>query len=162
MSLLKYTAEIVRSYVSRNEIPPEEISELLQSVHKSLQSLNDVTLTSTSPLESDEGEVDSEQVADTSEMEVRRKEPTPAVPISEAVTEDAVICLICGKSNKAIRGHLSRTHGMEVKEYRDRFNLPNDFLMVAPSYSARRRKLAIDAGLGEKLQEGRRRNRKKS
>ena len=49
---------------------------------------------------------------------------------------------------------------MTVENYRTKFNLPNDFLMVAPSYSARRRQLAIDAGLGEKLQAGRKRSRK--
>ncbi|MBF0454872.1 MAG: MucR family transcriptional regulator [Magnetococcales bacterium] len=157
MSLLKFTAEIVKSYVSRNEIPPEEIPELLVSVHHSLQSLSDI-----SPLPSSlSQEVEEAEEGILHVVEEEGEMPLePAVPISEAITEDAVICLICGKSNKAIRGHLSRTHGMDVKEYRERFGLPSDFLMVAPSYSARRRKLAIEAGLGEKLQAGRKRSRK--
>jgi predicted transcriptional regulator len=37
------------------------------------------------------------------------------------------------------------------------FSLAKDFPIVAPSYSERRRQLAVDSGLGDKLREGRRR-----
>ena len=172
MSLLKYTAEIVRSYVSRNEIHPDEIPELLTNVHRSLQSLSEVVADSSKPvehssgkpvepvepLEKGDGDSEPEPVEITKPA---KKEWQPALPISEAVTDEAIFCLICGKPNKAIRGHLTRTHSMDVATYRNQFNLADDFLMVAPAYSARRRKLAIDAGLGEKMQAGRKRTRKK-
>ncbi|MGN7612601.1 MucR family transcriptional regulator [Magnetococcales bacterium HHB-1] len=79
------------------------------------------------------------------------KRHTPIVPISEAVREDVVICLICGKECKALKGHLTRSHRISIEEYRERFGLPKSFPLVAPSYSAHRRKLAKDAGLGERL-----------
>lgn len=148
MSLLKYTAEIVKAYVSRNEIPPDKIQEIFDIVHKSLQYLAEM------------GNDVKEEVASMAEPTLDRSQSPkmdekPAVPIDMAVTEDVVICLICGKENKAIKGHLSRTHGIDVNAYRKRFSLPKNFPMVAPSYSARRRHLAIETGLGEKLQNGR-------
>lgn len=148
MSLVKYTAEIVKAYVYRNEIPHKEIVGLMGAVHQSL-------------LEMSGGGVFEESLETEGVMQVaaestsRRKESVPFVHPDQAVSRDAIVCLICGKNNKAIRGHLTRTHGMDIKSYLQMFSLPVDFPMVAPSYSERRRQLAIDAGLGEKLREGR-------
>lgn len=151
MSLIKYTADIVKSYVLRNEIAPQDIPELIDSVHRSLAAV------SSEGEAAMEGETAAAGFAPDTPVErpARKKDPVPFVPIDQAVTHDAVICLICGKANKAIKGHLSRTHGIDVKTYIALFSLPKGFAMVAPSYSEKRRKLAIDAGLGDKLREGR-------
>lgn len=150
MSLIKYTAEIVKAYVNRNEIPSGELVGLMGSVHQSL-----LELSQSSVQEHSVETVLAAHLSSVGEVAVGKQEIQPFVPLDQAVSYDAIICLICGKTNKAIRGHLSRTHGMEVREYQKMFSLPADFPMVAPSYSKRRRQLAIDAGLGEKLREGR-------
>ena len=84
----------------------------------------------------------------------------PFVPVDQAVTQDTIFCLICGKASKAIKGHLTKTHRIDIPTYRANFGLPKDFPMVAPSYSETRRKLAVAAGSGEKLQAGRERKKK--
>ncbi len=156
MSLIKYTAEIVKSYVFRNEIDPQEIPELIDSVYRSLHGMSGEPSVGAIPPPVQPAAVPA-AVEPTAEGEEPDEivETEPFVPIDQAVSHDAVICLICGKPNKAIKGHLSRTHGMDIKTYSRRFSLPKDFPMVAPSYSEKRRQLAIEAGLGEKLREGR-------
>ena len=153
MSLIKYTAEIVKSYVFRNEIDPQEIPDLIDSIYRSLATMSGEASGYAPAMAAQPAGTEGSITADGVE---KKQELEPFVPIDQAVSHDAVICLICGKPNKAIKGHLSRTHGMDVKTYSRQFSLPKDFPMVAPAYSEKRRKLAIEAGLGEKLREGRR------
>ena len=81
--------------------------------------------------------------------------PKPVIPIDQAVRQDAVTCLFCGKRGKTLCGHIRNAHDMDVNEYRTYFGLPKDFPLVAPSYSEKRRGLARKAGLGQSLRKGR-------
>ncbi|RMH46335.1 MAG: MucR family transcriptional regulator [Alphaproteobacteria bacterium] len=73
----------------------------------------------------------------------------PAVPIEAAVREDKVTCLCCGKSFTMLKRHLRAEHGLSEDDYRALFSLPEDFPLVAPSYSARKAAYARRAGLGK-------------
>ena len=73
---------------------------------------------------------------------------TPAVPIEQAVRDEAVTCLVCGKSFKTLKRHLMAAHGMSEGQYRAAFGLSDDFPIVAPSYSERRSQVASDTGFG--------------
>lgn len=72
----------------------------------------------------------------------------PARPIENAVQNDKVICLCCGEPFTMLKRHLKAEHGLTVDEYRQKFRLPDNMPLVAPSYSARKAKFARDAGLG--------------
>ena len=76
--------------------------------------------------------------------------PEPAVPINASVTGDAIICLEDGKSFKTLKRHLMTAYGMTPAQYRARWNLPKDYPMVAPNYSAQRSQTAKRLGLGRK------------
>ncbi len=142
MSLTNYTAKIVEAYVSRNKIAIEEIPKFMESIHDRLLKLE--RLSGSPPFQVNNGNVNAIN------QNARLQGITPAVDPAKAVSHDKVICLICGKPMKALKGHLSRTHGVDVISYRKMFNLPKDFPIVAPAYSERRRQLAMDAGLGAK------------
>jgi len=73
----------------------------------------------------------------------------PAMPLDQAVTEDKVYCLCCGKGFKMLKRHLGAEHGLTEDEYRARFNLSADMPLVAPSYSARKADYAKRMGLGK-------------
>ena len=73
---------------------------------------------------------------------------TPAVPIRRSITPDFLICLDDGKRFKSLRRHLSG-HGMTPEQYREKWNLPSDYPMVAPNYAAQRSALAKQIGLGQ-------------
>ena len=148
--LVKAAAQIVEAYVSNNEIPAKSIPGLLQQVHGSLSDMAGVNGNS------EGGEESATQLVAKRVAKVEKKgKPQPAVPVDEAVKEESITCLMCGKICKALKGHLTRTHKINSDEYRKMFDLPRNFPMVAPAYAEKRRQLAIDSGLAEKLQKAR-------
>ncbi|MBF0628031.1 MAG: MucR family transcriptional regulator [Magnetococcales bacterium] len=153
--LLKHAAEIIEAYVSNNEVQARELPRLLREVFGTLNELaqhGDVAKLHEVDMELETGEEEStERAAGADKNKVE-----PFVPIDQAITQDAVICLICGKPCKALKGHLTRSHKIDFDEYRGMFDLDKSFPMVAPSYSEKRRSLAIEAGLGDKLRDSRR------
>jgi predicted transcriptional regulator len=72
------------------------------------------------------------------------------VAIKRSVKKDAITCLECGLPKKMLKRHLTSAHGLSVQEYRDKWKLPGDYTMTAPSYAAQRSKLAKKIGLGTK------------
>lgn len=82
---------------------------------------------------------------------------TPAVSIDESLADpNVIVSLITGEKFKMLRRHLTK-HGLTEAEYKVRFNLPDDYPMVAPAYVALRRDMATrmrasakDAGAGGK------------
>ena len=120
--LLDLTAEIVAAHVSKNPISIDQIPSLIREVHKTLSRLG-------------------------SEPEPVKP---PAVSIKKSVQKDAITCLECGQPGKMLKRHLSTAHGLSVKEYREKWKLPSDYPMVAPSYAAQRSRLAKKIGLGKK------------
>lgn len=60
----------------------------------------------------------------------------PAVPISESVTPEYIICLEDGEKLKMLKRHLWNTYGMSPEEYRKKWGLPKDYPMIAPNYAS--------------------------
>ena len=73
---------------------------------------------------------------------------TPAVSIRRSITPDFLICLDDGKRFKSLRRHLAGL-GLTPEQYRQKWNLPSDYPMVAPNYAAQRSALAKKFGLGQ-------------
>lgn len=76
-------------------------------------------------------------------------EYAPAVPVRSPVKPDHIVSLITGQKLKSLKRHLA-SHGLTPGEYRERYGLKPDYPMVAPSYAAQRRDLAVKIGLGRK------------
>ena len=123
---LEKVVSIVSAYVSHNSMPAADLPALIASVHASISGL-------TPSLEVTEAKAPE----------------TPAVAIKKSVTKDHIVCLEDGKKFKSLRRHLSSFHNLTPDEYRAKWNLPNDYPMVAPAYSATRSQLAKDSGLGQ-------------
>lgn len=138
MPFIKQAAQIVEAFVSRNEIPPQEIPALLQETYQTLLNLagNSQALPA--------------GVLGLIPQDAAPKQDGPIIPVEDAIKEDSVACLICGNRFKTMKGHLAKSHGLSINEYRQKFQLTPDFPMVAPSYSERRRQLAVSTGLGAK------------
>ena len=119
---LELTTEIVAAYVSNNPVQSSELSNLIQNVHSTLQGL------SGAPVEVPEAK--------------------PAIPVKKSVTDDYIVCLEDGKKFKSLKRHLRAKYDMTPEEYRDKWGLPYDYPMVAPSYARKRSKLAKQMGLG--------------
>ncbi len=128
LMITELTAEIVSAYVSRNSVPMAELPLLLQNVHGAL----DRIATAAAP------------------EETKVEELKPAVPIKKSVSDDYIISLENGQKFKSLKRHLMTAYGMTPQQYREKWNLPKDYPMVAPAYAKSRSALAKSLGLGRK------------
>lgn len=118
----RLVTKIIASYVSHHNLGPEQIPELINMVHRTMDNLG--------------------KTAEPEEV------PSPAVPIRRSVQKDAVVCLDCGWRGKMLRRHLTTRHGLSGDEYLRRWKLPSDHPLTAPNYSEQRSALAKELGLG--------------
>ncbi len=129
--LMELTAEVVAAYVSNNSLSAAEIPSLISDVYGALGRTG----------------VASQQTAAT-------EKPKPAVAVKKSVTDDFIICLEDGKKFKSLKRHLMTHYNMSPEEYREKWDLPSDYPMVAPNYAAARSRLAKQMGLGHKRRRG--------
>ena len=125
------TAQIVAAYVSKNDIGAGDLGVLISAVHSALDRV------SIGLAESEAGP------------------PRPAVPIRKSVTPDYIVCLEDGQKFKSLKRHLQRHRDLTPEEYRQKWDLPHDYAMVAPNYARTRSDLAKQMGLGRKRAGGR-------
>jgi predicted transcriptional regulator len=123
-NILGLTAQIVSAHVSNNAIGAEALPSLIQEVYRTLAG------------------VGKEQVIPDKQL--------PAVPVKKSVFPDFIICLEDGKKLKMLKRHLKTSYNMTPEQYRDKWQLPPDYPMVAPSYARHRSSLAKKIGLGTK------------
>ena len=127
-ALTEITSKLVAAYVAKNHLQPNEMPNLIASVHAALGSLG------------------------MPEMPV--KEPAKLVPpvsIKKSVTDEYLVSMEDGKRYKSLKRHLG-TYGLTPAEYRAKWGLPDTYPMVAPAYAARRSELAKTLGLGRARQ----------
>jgi predicted transcriptional regulator len=123
--LTTLTVQLLSAYVSNNMVPSNDLAGLIQSTRSALA-------VSAVPA--------AEPVA----------EFPPAVSVRKSLgSREHILSLIDGKPYKSLKRHLS-THGLTPAEYRQRYQLPKDYPMVAPGYSQQRREVAERMGLGRK------------
>ena len=122
--LLSLTAKIVSAHVSNNSVDATSLASLIQLVHKTLTNIG--------------------------EEEPPVEKLVPAVPVKKSVFPDYIICLEDGKKLKMLKRHLATSYNMTPDQYRERWNLPAEYPMVAPDYAAKRSELAKSIGLGRK------------
>ena len=124
---IELAAEIVAAFVSNNPLPKSDLPALIHAMHTAVASLSTGTESAPAAIEAKE----------------------PAVPIRKSITPDFLICLEDGKRFKSLRRHLG-TLGLTPHQYREKWNLPSDYPMVAPNYAAQRSEMAKKIGLGRK------------
>lgn len=133
-TLITLTSDIVAAHVSNNSVTVDDVPALISNVYSALSGLG--------------GNGTSEE-----------ERPDPAVSVRASVKKDHIICLDCGKKMKMLKRHLSTEHDMSPEDYRQRWDLPSDYPMVAPDYADTRRDLAKKIGLGRKPGEKRTRTK---
>ncbi len=124
--LLPLVAEIVCAFVSNNQIPGADLPEVTRSIYTALAR------------------------ADAPTELYHIAKPKPAVPINKSILPDFLICLEDGRKFKTLKRHLSSAYGLTPQLYRERWDLPRDYPMVAPNHSSRLSKLASATGVAIK------------
>ncbi|MEI7598993.1 MAG: MucR family transcriptional regulator [Aestuariivirga sp.] len=126
-TLIELASQIVAAYVGRNTVEQADLPKLITEVHKAL-----------------------EQVAGDGARKDDSHEPRPAVSVRKSITPDYLVCLEDGKKFKSLKRHLRTHFNLTPEQYREKWNLPADYPMVAPNYANSRSKLAKNMGLGQR------------
>ena len=122
--ILKLVTEIVAAYVSKNPVAAHELPDIIRNVHATLGGFN-------------------------GEAGERALPQKPAVSIKKSVQDEYIVCLEDGKKLKMLKRYLRARYKMTPDEYRERWNLPPDYPMVAPNYAQKRSDFAKRIGLGK-------------
>ena len=126
-TLIELASQIVAAYVGRNAVEQADLPKLITEVHKAL-----------------------EQVAGPSLRKEDGSEPKPPISIKKSITPDYLVCLEDGKKFKSLKRHLRTHFNLTPEQYREKWNLPPDYPMVAPNYATSRSALAKNMGLGHR------------
>jgi len=118
------TAKIVVSYVRHHRLVPDQLADLISSVHRAIGQVGQPP--------------ESEEVL------------TPAVSVRRSVHRDYVVCLDCGYRGKTLTRHIATRHGLSGDEYRQRWGLRSNHPLTAPAYSEHRSTMAKALGFGRK------------
>ena len=122
--LLGLATEIVSAHVSNNAIAADQLPGLIRQVFNSLATAEQAT---TVP-----------------------PKPEFAVTVRQSVTAGHIVCLDCGKHFSMLKRHLMTDHKLTPEQYRQRWELPRSYPLVAPNYAKTRSALAKKIGLGRK------------
>ena len=126
IALVEMTSEVVAAYVAQNHVQPSELPNLIASVHAALGGLGKPVV-----------------------PEAPAEPLKPAVPVRKSITDDYIISLEDGRKLKSMKRYLAGL-GMTPVQYREKWGLPHDYPMVAPTYAAHRSALAKTIGLGRR------------
>lgn len=127
--LTQLTVQLLSAYVGNNSVAAEDLAGLIASTRAALS-------------------------AEAAPAVVEGTTYTPAVSVRKSVASpDHLLSLIDGKPYKLLKRHLAQ-HGLTPDQYRERYNLPRDYPMVAKGYSEERRATAARIGLGGRSKAG--------
>ena len=134
--VLNLTAEVVAAHVAKNTVSAEDLPKLIQNVHRAL--------------------------ANAGQAATAAPQAEPAVPIKRSLLADHLVCLECGKSFSILKRHLATDHQLTPEQYRQKWQLPSSYPVVAPDYAKVRSSLAKKLGLGRRGAERKGGGRKKA
>ena len=127
--ILVLAAQIVSAHVSHNDATADELVQLIKDVYQALATIDPP------PPRAAQGH-----------HHVHAHVSTHAAAAGE--TDDYLVCLEDGLTMKMLKRHLLTVHGLTPEEYRIKWNLPDDYPMVASNYAKLRSNLAKESGLG--------------
>lgn len=120
------TVQLLSAYFSNNQVPAGDIAGIIEATRDALERKATVE-TAAAP------------------------DYVPAVSIRKSLSSrEHIISMLDGKPYKTLKRHLA-TNGLTPAEYRERYNLPKDYPMIAPAYSEHRRAVAQQLGLGRRV-----------
>ena len=141
-TLTEMAVELATAQASHATMSAEDMESYLKKTFLTLQHLRDTE--------------DGEAV-------VKEELDEPAVDPKKSILKNKVICLECGKEFKILTSkHLQKEHGMDSKEYRQKYGFSSRQSLAARSLSAKRSATAKKHKLGEKLQAKKKTQNKKS
>mgnify|MGYP001222822992 FL=1 len=149
--LIDLTADIVIAHASVTEMSSDDLLKELKRVYATLAGLEkgEIEISDKEPKKRGRK---AQKTVEANAEEKPAIPPAPALTIEEAFKPDQVACMICGKKGlTTLKRHLTTAHNLKPGQYRKQFNIPKDKPLAATEYVAKRRQMALDRGLGEKM-----------
>jgi predicted transcriptional regulator len=120
--MIDKTIDLLKAYLAANHVPPGELPQLIRDVHAA------VSVGTGAPSD----------------------DYRAGFKLEDTVTDDYIVCLEDGRKMKILKRHLAQVYNLTPEEYRKKWNLPQDYPMVAKSYGTRRSEIAKAQGLGKR------------
>jgi predicted transcriptional regulator len=135
---LALISNIAASYLRRNSVAIDQIGTVVSSVTRAIeQAAKEI------------GDSDAPKTRSTP-TKASAEGQQPAVPIKKSVQPEYIVCLEDGMHARTLKRHLGTAHSMTPEQYRAKWDLPDDYPLIAPAYSEARSKMAKKLGLGRK------------
>jgi predicted transcriptional regulator len=135
---LALISDIAASYLRRNSVSVDQIGTVVSSVTRAIEQAA-----------KELGDSDAPKTRSTP-TETSAERQQPAVPIKKSVQPEYIVCLEDGLKARTLKRHLGTAHSMTPEQYRAKWDLPDDYPLIAPAYSEARSKMAKKLGLGRK------------
>lgn len=137
-SLVEMAADIIQSQSSSKNMTTEEITMALQSTFKTLTAL-----------QADETRLagGQEDLLQTGESAGARVDISPV----KSIQKNKIICLECGQEFRMLSPKHLRSHGLNGREYRQKYGFSLRQPLCAKSLSDRRKKAGKERGLPDNL-----------
>jgi predicted transcriptional regulator len=116
--------EVIAAYVANNSVIARDLPYLMKTIYAGVAGVT--------------GDIQALSVSKS------------AVPVKKSITKDHLICLEDGHKFQSLKRYLMTAHGLSPKDYRTKWDLPEDYPMVAPAYASARSELAKEMGLGRR------------
>ncbi len=136
MEILKIVGEIVQAQASHTQMGADEMGDAIKKIYKAIKWVQSQ-------------EEKAAQVAS-----------QPAMSWRDSIQRNKVVCLECGKEFKQISAKHLASHGLERKTYKEKHGVPSKQSLSARSLSAKRRRVAKERGLGERMQKAKKGKKK--
>lgn len=133
-SLTEMAVEITTAQASHAKMSPDEVDHFLKVTFERLRQMKQV----------EEG---------VEEAAVEATEAAPPVAPVKSIQRNKVICLECGRAFRQLTNAHLKSHGLTSREYKKKWGLPLKQPLAAKSLIARRRKLAKEMNLAERLRQ---------
>jgi len=148
--VLLLSAQIATAQVRHNDVASGAVPDLIRNVYKTLLDVghsvahgHELDIHTHDNLD---GHVDAHDTGEASVADNVYEHPT----YGRTVFADRLLCMECGLTMKMLKRHLLAVHGMTPDEYREKWELPSNYPMVAADYAKLRSSLALESGLGLK------------
>jgi predicted transcriptional regulator len=136
MELIKIVGEIVQVQASHGQMTGDDVADAIKKVYKALKWV----------------QAQEEKAAQIASQ--------PAMSWKDSIQRNKVVCLECGKEFKQISARHLGAHDMDRKSYKEKYGIPSKQSLSARTLSAKRRRVAKERGLGEKMQKAKRGKKK--
>ena len=132
-SLVEMAAEIIQSQSSSTSMSTEEVAFALQNTFKTLQSLHE-----------EEGKMSADATGETQSAGIN-------IAPEKSILKNKIICLECGQEFKMLSPKHLASHGLNGRQYREKYGLKLRQPLCAKALSANRKKAGKERGIPENL-----------